>query len=83
MVNRRSTETRPPWIEYPANEPTWGGWRQGVAEAWLRVDELIECGDPAIEVLILLRWRSVVDRAGAVRAAGRERRESRRWWAMR
>lgn len=26
----------PPWIEYPNSEPTWGGWRQGTSEAWLR-----------------------------------------------
>jgi len=25
----------PPWVEYPDNEPAWGGWRQGVSEAWL------------------------------------------------
>jgi len=26
---------RPPWIEYPESEPSWGGWRQGASEAWL------------------------------------------------
>jgi hypothetical protein len=26
---------QPPWIQYPDNEPTWGGWRQGASEAWL------------------------------------------------
>ena len=29
------TVIEPPWIAYPDNEPTWGGWRQGYAEAWL------------------------------------------------
>ena len=28
-------QINPPWIEYPDNDPTWGGWRQGVSEAWL------------------------------------------------
>ncbi len=27
---------RPPWHEYPGSEPSWGGWRQGTGEAWLR-----------------------------------------------
>ncbi|RKH39309.1 hypothetical protein [Corallococcus sicarius] len=26
---------KPPWIEYPDEEPWWGGWRQGTSEAWL------------------------------------------------
>jgi hypothetical protein len=26
----------PPWVRYPGSEPTWGGWRQGESEAWLR-----------------------------------------------
>jgi hypothetical protein len=25
----------PPWIKYPGHDPWWGGWRQGVSEAWL------------------------------------------------
>lgn len=25
----------PPWIEFPQQSPTWGGWRQGNAEEWL------------------------------------------------
>lgn len=25
----------PPWIEYPGYDPLWGGWRQGISEAWL------------------------------------------------
>jgi hypothetical protein len=27
---------RPPWIEYPDTDPLWGGWRQGISEAWLK-----------------------------------------------
>jgi hypothetical protein len=26
----------PPWIEYPGSDPVWGGWRQGISEAWLK-----------------------------------------------
>ena len=29
-------DVEPPWIRYPGNEPTWGGWRQGYSEAWLK-----------------------------------------------
>ena len=25
---------QPPWIEYPGNDPWWGGWRQGYSGAW-------------------------------------------------
>jgi hypothetical protein len=25
----------PPWEKFPETEPWWGGWRQGVSEAWL------------------------------------------------
>jgi hypothetical protein len=28
-------EVPPPWREFPGNDPTWGGWRQGSSEAWL------------------------------------------------
>lgn len=28
------TRPLPPWLQYPGREPTWGGWRQGVSEAW-------------------------------------------------
>ncbi len=26
---------KPPWVVYPHNDPTWGGWRQGYSEGWL------------------------------------------------
>ncbi len=26
----------PPWVVFPAADPTWGGWRQGAGELWLR-----------------------------------------------
>ena len=29
------TNMHPPWIEYPGNDPWWGGWRQGTSETWL------------------------------------------------
>ena len=32
----KSQGLSPPWIEYPGNDPLWGGWRQGISEAWLR-----------------------------------------------
>jgi hypothetical protein len=28
-------EIKPPWVVWPDEEPYWGGWRQGGAEAWL------------------------------------------------
>jgi hypothetical protein len=35
MVAAQQPEPQPPWIAYPGNDPTWGGWRQGDSEAWL------------------------------------------------
>jgi hypothetical protein len=29
------SEPPPPWVKYPGTDPSWGGWRQGVSEAWL------------------------------------------------
>jgi len=33
-------DPQPPWVAFPGSEqaggPIWGGWRQGVSEAWLR-----------------------------------------------
>jgi hypothetical protein len=26
---------QPPWLEYPGEDPAWGGWRQGFGEAWM------------------------------------------------
>lgn len=34
-MHNKDIQVRPPWIEYPESEPTWGGWRQGTSEAWL------------------------------------------------
>ncbi|MEY4577117.1 MAG: hypothetical protein RL701_1820 [Pseudomonadota bacterium] len=28
-------EPAPPWVAYRGSSPEWGGWRQGVSEAWL------------------------------------------------
>ncbi len=28
------SSTCPPWIEFPGNDPLWGGWRQGRSETW-------------------------------------------------
>ncbi len=28
-------DVKPPWVEYPGNDPWWGGWRQGASEVWL------------------------------------------------
>jgi hypothetical protein len=30
-----SVSVPPPWIQFPQQPPTWGGWRQGRAQAWL------------------------------------------------
>lgn len=27
---------KPPWVVFPNTDPTWGGWRQGPGEVWLR-----------------------------------------------
>ncbi|AUX37088.1 hypothetical protein [Sorangium cellulosum] len=37
-MNRQISKlpVRPPWVEYPGNDPWWGGWRQGESEEWLR-----------------------------------------------
>jgi hypothetical protein len=31
-----NSEVSPPWVKFPGNDPWWGGWRQGVSEAWLQ-----------------------------------------------
>jgi hypothetical protein len=33
--HERTFSVKPPWIQYPHSDPTWGGWRQGDSEAWL------------------------------------------------
>jgi hypothetical protein len=35
MSTNQSPEPHPPWVEYPDEEPFWGGWRQGSGEFWL------------------------------------------------
>ena len=35
MSESTPTEPPPPWIKYPESDPIWGGWRQGISEAWL------------------------------------------------
>jgi len=34
--NAAGGELQPPWEAFPGSDPMWGGWRQGVSEAWLR-----------------------------------------------
>lgn len=29
-----NSNIKPPWILYPGSDPVWGGWRQGISEAW-------------------------------------------------
>ena len=36
MSKPYESQPLPPWIEYPKSDPIWGGWRQGVSEAWLQ-----------------------------------------------
>jgi hypothetical protein len=36
MINEKEENAiNPPWVEFPGSDPIWGGWRQGVSEAWL------------------------------------------------
>jgi hypothetical protein len=35
MADENEYDVKPPWIKYPNSDPVWGGWRQGVSEAWL------------------------------------------------